>query len=94
VATLVGSLARPGGNVTGSTCLSAELSPKKLQFQADRARCDRRESVNAGGLMSYGSNLQEQWYRSAFFIDKILRGASPATMPIEQPTRFELAVNL
>ena len=179
--TLVENLARPGGNVTGSTCLSAELSPKKLQFlketvpgaariavlfnpddpgprlamklmdeaapglrvklqsvavrtDADvaaalvtlgRARPDAllvypefvtgrnrskilefaarhrlpamygfRESVDAGGLMSYGSNLQEQFYRTAFFVDKILKGGNPATMPIERPTRFELAVNL
>ena len=44
--------------------------------------------------MSYGANLQEQSYRSAFFIDKILKGAKPGDMPIEQPTRFELVVNL
>jgi len=43
--------------------------------------------------MSYGSNLQEQIYRTAFTIDKILKGANPATIPIEQPTRFELVVN-
>jgi len=180
VETLIGSLARPGGNVTGSTCLSAELSPKKLQFlketvpgatriavlfnpddpgptlgmklmqeaaprlqvklQPVSVRADAdvtaalvmlgreppdallvypdfvtsrnrpkilefaakyrlpamygfRESVDAGGLMSYGSNLQEQLYRAAFTIDKILKGANPATMPIEQPTHFELVVN-
>ena len=180
VETLIGSLARPGGNMTGSTCLSAELSPKKLQFlketvpgaariavlfnpddpgptlgmklmeeaaprlqvklQSVSVRTDAdvtaalvmlgrerpdallvypdfvtsrnrpkilefaakyrlpamygfREWVDAGGLMSYGSNLQEQVYRTAFTIDKILKGANPATMPIEQPTRFELVVN-
>ena len=181
VEVLVGSLARPGGNLTGSTCLSAELSPKKLQYlkeavpsatriavlfnpddpgptlgmklmgeaapalrvklQPVSVRRDTdvadalvtlsreppdallvypdfvtgrnrpkilefaakhrlpamygfRESVDAGGLMSYGSNLQEQFYRTAFFVDKILKGAKPGDMPIEQPTRFELAVNL
>jgi putative tryptophan/tyrosine transport system substrate-binding protein len=181
VEVLVGSLARPGGNVTGSTCLSAELSPKKLQFlkeavpsatriavlfnpddpgptlgtklmgeaapalgvklQPVSVRRDTdvadalmtlsrelpdallvypdfvtgrnqpkilefaakhrlpamygfRESVDAGGLMSYGSNIQEQSYRAAFFVDKILKGGKPGDMPIEQPTRFELAVNL
>jgi len=180
VETLIGSLARPGGNMTGSTCLSAELSPKKLQFlketvpgaariavlfnpddpgptlgmklmeeaaprlqvklQSVSVRTDAdvtaalvmlgrerpdallvypdfvtgrnrlkilefaakyrlpamygfREWVDAGGLMSYGSNLQEQFYRTAFTIDKILKGANPATMPIEQPTHFELVVN-
>jgi len=181
VEVLVGSLARPGGNMTGSTCLSAELSPKKLQFlkeavpsasriavffnpddpgptlgmklmaeaapalrvklqplsvrtDADvadalmtlsRERPDAllvypdfvtgrnrpkilefaakqrlpamygfREWADAGGLMSYGSNLQEQFYRAAFIIDRILKGAKPGDMPIEQPTRFELVVNL
>jgi putative ABC transport system substrate-binding protein len=44
--------------------------------------------------MSYGSNLQEQFYRTAFFVDKVLKGTNPAAMPIERPTRFELAVNL
>lgn len=181
VEVLVGSLARPGGNMTGSTCLSAELSPKKLQvlkeafpnvsriavlFNPDdpgptlglklmneaapalrvklqpvsvhtdtdvadalmtlsRERPDAilvypdfvttrnrpkilefaakhrlpamygfREWADAGGLMSYGSNLAEQFYRTGFIVDKILRGAKPGDMPIEQPTRFELVVNL
>lgn len=181
VEVLVESLARPGGNMTGSTCLSAELSPKKLQFLKEafpsvsriavlfnpddpgptlgmklmneaapmlpaklyplgvrtdtdvtnalmtlsRERPDAmlvypdfvtarnrpkilefaakqrlpamygfREWADAGGLMSYGSNLQEQFYRTAFIVDKILKGAKPGDMPIEQPTRFELVVNL
>ena len=70
--------------------------PKILEFAAKYrlpAMYGFRESVDAGGLMSYGSNLQEQLYRAAFTIDKILKGANPATMPIEQPTHFELVVN-
>jgi len=181
VEVLVGSLARPGGNMTGSTCMSAEVSPKKLQllkeavpgashiavlFNPDdpgptlgmklmreassslrvhlqplsvrtdsevadalmtlsRARPDAllvypdfvtgrnhqkildfaakqrlpamygfREWPDAGGMMSYGSNLQEQFYRAAFIIDKILKGAKPGDIPIEQPTKFELVINL
>ena len=181
VEVLVGSLARPGGNMTGSTCMSAEVSPKKLQllkeavpsashiavlFNPDdpgptlgmklmseassslrvqlqplsvrtdsevadalmtlsRARPDAllvypdfvtgrnsqkildftakqrlpamygfREWPDAGGMMSYGSNLQEQFYRAAFIIDKILKGAKPGDIPIEQPTKFELIINL
>ena len=53
-----------------------------------------REFVDAGGLMSYGPNLEESWHRVAAFVDKILKGAKPADLPVEQPTRFELIVNL
>jgi putative tryptophan/tyrosine transport system substrate-binding protein len=53
-----------------------------------------KEYVEAGGLMSYGPNLEESWHRIAAFVDKILKGARPADLPVEQPTRFELIVNL
>jgi len=53
-----------------------------------------KESVHAGGLMSYGSSLEEMFARAATFADRILNGAEPQTLPIEQPTRFELAINL
>jgi putative ABC transport system substrate-binding protein len=52
-----------------------------------------RELVDAGGLLSYGVDLRESWRRSAAFVDKILRGAKPADLPIEQPTN-ELVVNV
>src|SRR5215813_10711469 len=53
-----------------------------------------REYVEAGGLMSYGPNLASQFPRAADFVDKILRGAKPADIPVEQPTNFQLVVNL
>jgi putative ABC transport system substrate-binding protein len=53
-----------------------------------------REPVDAGGLMSYGPNLPDLFRRGAEFVDKILRGAKPADIPVEQPTKFDLVVNL
>jgi putative tryptophan/tyrosine transport system substrate-binding protein len=53
-----------------------------------------REYVEAGGLMSYGPNLPDLFRRTADYVDKILRGAKPADIPIEQPTKFDLVVNL
>jgi putative ABC transport system substrate-binding protein len=53
-----------------------------------------KEYAEAGGLMSYGPNLDESWRRVAGFVEKILKGARPADLPVEQPARFELIVNL
>ncbi len=53
-----------------------------------------REYVEAGGLMSYGPNLPDLFRRAADFVDKILRGAKPADIPVEQPTKFDLVINL
>ncbi|MFL4968014.1 MAG: ABC transporter substrate binding protein [Xanthobacteraceae bacterium] len=53
-----------------------------------------REGVEADGLMSYGPNMQNMWRRGAELVDKILRGAKPGNIPVEQATKFALVVNM
>jgi putative ABC transport system substrate-binding protein len=71
---------------------------RKVAELAQKARLPtvfaRRENVDAGGVLSYGPNLRDQFRQMAIYADRILRGAAPAELPVEQPTRIELVVNL
>ena len=54
----------------------------------------RGNYVTGGGLMSYGADLSERYRRGAVFVDKVLKGAKPVDLPVEQPTKFEFIINL
>ena len=89
---------------TGSTALAVTLSPlanasqKRIADLATKHRLPaiypRGDYVASGGLMSYGADQAEAYRRVASMIDKVLKGTKPADIPVEQPTKFELVINL
>jgi putative tryptophan/tyrosine transport system substrate-binding protein len=85
-----GVIVLPGPLFLGERRRIAELA-QKARLPTVFAR---RESVDAGGLLSYGPNLRDQFRQTATYVDRILRGATPAELPVEQPTRIEFVINL
>ncbi len=80
----VGPLMRDNGKRIASFALKSRL-PSTYAY---------REAVDAGGLMYYGADLADTYRRVAYYVDKILKGAKPADLPVEQPTKYELVINL
>jgi putative tryptophan/tyrosine transport system substrate-binding protein len=87
--------------VSGVVVVRSSVVNRYSQPIADLARkrrlpsmYERSDDVGAGGLMSYSANDAESFKRAAIYVDKILKGARPSDLPIEQPTKFELAINL
>ena len=86
------ALVLPTGNLVGFT------NRAQIASFAQRNRLPtmfaQKEYVDAGGLMAYGPSTLDMFRRAAIYVDKILKGAKPADLPVEQPTKFELVINL
>ncbi len=88
---------RPDALLMVSDTLTSLNRKRVIDFAAEHripAIYEFGSFVRGGGLMAYGAHSQEQWRRVAAYVDKILKGAKPGDLPVEQPTKFELVVNL
>jgi len=84
---------RPDALIIQATIANRRAADLALSYGMP-AVCTRREFVDEGGLMTYAAAQTDTYRRAAVFVDKILKGAKPADLPVEQPTRFELVINL
>ena len=94
---MFGELAKRQPLVVTAEPFTAEHRSRILDFvvgHAIPATYEDGRYVEAGGLISYGPSVHDLFHRSAQLVDKILKGANPANLPVEQPTKFELVINL
>jgi len=93
---VVAGLAHPGGNITGLSAIVSDLGQRIIDL-AMRHRLPAiyasREFVDVGGLITYGVSYPDLYHRAATYVDKILKGAKPGDLPVEQPTKLELVIN-
>ena len=87
-----------GALITGSGNLGSSLHRKKILALVEQARMPAIYTsepwIEAGGLMYYGANDPDLFRRAAIYVDKIFKGAKPADLPVEQPMKFDLGINL
>jgi putative ABC transport system substrate-binding protein len=90
-----------GRNISALVVLPDALFWNERRIIVDRVKSERlpaifpeREYVDAGGVLAYGPSVSDNFRRAAGYVDRILKGASPAELPVQQPTKFELLINL